>query len=45
LRCANCANIELFEFYSPEQREEFLRPSAVGIQQLALYVDDLDAAV
>ena len=44
LRCANGANIELFEFYSPEQREEFPRPSDVGIQHLAVYVDDLDAA-
>jgi catechol 2,3-dioxygenase-like lactoylglutathione lyase family enzyme len=45
LRCANGANIELFEFSSPDQREEFPRPSDVGIQHLALYVDDLDAAV
>jgi catechol 2,3-dioxygenase-like lactoylglutathione lyase family enzyme len=44
LRCANGANIELFEFSSPHQREEFPRPSDVGIQHLALYVDDLDAA-
>ena len=36
LRCANGANIELFEFYSPDQREEFPRPSDVGIQHLAL---------
>ena len=45
LRCVNGASIELFEFYSPDQREEFPRPSDVGIQHLALYVDDLDAAV
>jgi catechol 2,3-dioxygenase-like lactoylglutathione lyase family enzyme len=45
LRCANGANIELFEFSSPDQREEFPRPSDVGIQHLALYVDDLEAAV
>lgn len=45
LRCANGANIELFEFSAPYQREEFPRPSDVGIQHLALYVDDLDAAV
>ena len=45
LRCANGANIELFEFSSPDQREEFPRPSDVGIQHLAIYVDDLDAAV
>jgi catechol 2,3-dioxygenase-like lactoylglutathione lyase family enzyme len=44
LRCANGANIELFEFYSPDQREVFPRPSDVGIQHLAVYVDDLDAA-
>lgn len=44
LRCANGANIELFEFYSPDQREDFPRPSNVGIQHLALYVEDLDAA-
>jgi catechol 2,3-dioxygenase-like lactoylglutathione lyase family enzyme len=29
---------------SPDQRERFPRPSDVGIQHLALYVDDLDAA-
>src|ERR671920_733218 len=45
LRCANGANIELFEFYSPDQREEFPRPSDVGIQHLALYVEDLEATV
>jgi catechol 2,3-dioxygenase-like lactoylglutathione lyase family enzyme len=45
LRCANGASIELFEFYSPEQREEFPKPSDVGIQHVALYVEDLDAAV
>jgi catechol 2,3-dioxygenase-like lactoylglutathione lyase family enzyme len=45
LRCAKGANVELFEFYSPDQREEFPRPSDFGIQHLALYVDDLDAAV
>ncbi len=44
LRCANGANIELFEFSSPDQREYFPRPSDVGIQHLAIYVDDLDAA-
>ena len=44
LRCANGANIELFEFYSPDQREESPRPSDVGIQHLAVYVDNLDAA-
>jgi catechol 2,3-dioxygenase-like lactoylglutathione lyase family enzyme len=44
LRCGNGANIELFEFYSPDQREDFPRPSDVGIQHLAIYVDDLDAA-
>jgi catechol 2,3-dioxygenase-like lactoylglutathione lyase family enzyme len=45
LRCANGANVEIFEFYSPDQREDIPRPSDVGIQHLALYVDDLDAAV
>ena len=45
LRCANGANIELFEFDSPDQREEFPRPSDPGLQHLAVYVDDLDAAV
>jgi catechol 2,3-dioxygenase-like lactoylglutathione lyase family enzyme len=45
LRCANGANIELFEFYSPHQREQFPRPSDLAIQHLALYVDDIDAAV
>jgi catechol 2,3-dioxygenase-like lactoylglutathione lyase family enzyme len=44
LRCANGASIELFEFYSPEQREDFPRPSDIGIQHLAVYVDELDAA-
>jgi catechol 2,3-dioxygenase-like lactoylglutathione lyase family enzyme len=42
--CANGANIELFEFYSPNQRESFPRPNDVEIQHLALYVDELDAA-
>src|SRR3712207_5337877 len=42
LRCASGANVELFEFYSPDQREDFPRPSDVGIQHLAVYVDDLD---
>ena len=45
LRCANGANVELFEFYSPDQRGAPPRPSDVGIQHLAMYVDDLDAAV
>ncbi len=45
LRCANGANIELFEFYSLDQRTDLPRPSDLAIQHLALYVDDLDAAV
>ncbi len=44
LRCAEGANVELFEFYSPDQREDFPRPSDFGIQHVAFYVDDLDAA-
>jgi hypothetical protein len=30
LRCANGASVELFEFYSPDQREEFPRSNDVG---------------
>lgn len=45
LRCANGANLELFEFESLDQRTDIPRPSDLAIQHLALYVDDLDAAV
>lgn len=46
LRCANGANVELFEFHAPEGagRDGFPRPSDFAMQHLAFYVDGLDAA-
>ena len=44
LRLANL-NVELFEFAAPDQRREYPRTSDWGGVHLALYVDDLDAAV
>jgi glyoxylase I family protein len=45
LRCGNGANFELFEYEAPEQRREPPRNSDVGGHHVALYVDDLDAAI
>ena len=35
--------IELFEYWAPEQQPP-LRPSDYGLQHLAIFVDDMDAA-
>ncbi|NVJ00817.1 VOC family protein [Myxococcus sp. AM009] len=43
LRLGNGASIELFEYTAPEQRPP-ARPNDLGIQHLAVYVDDMDAA-
>lgn len=45
LRCANGSNFELFEYEAAEQRREPPHNSDVGGHHLALYVDDMDAAV
>lgn len=44
LRCGNIT-FEVFQYSAPEQREEPPRNSDVGGHHVALYVDDLDAAV
>lgn len=44
-RCGFGSNFEVFEYRSPGQRLEPPRNSDVGGHHLALYVDDLDAAV
>ncbi|MRH29885.1 VOC family protein [Microbacterium sp. SYP-A9085] len=44
-RCAFGSNFEVFEYRSPGQRLEPPRNSDIGGHHLALYVDDLDAAV
>lgn len=45
LRCGHGSNFELFEYEAPDQRSEPPRNSDVGGHHLALYVDDIDAAV
>jgi catechol 2,3-dioxygenase-like lactoylglutathione lyase family enzyme len=45
LRCGHGSNFELFEYEAPDQRGEPPRNSDVGGHHLALYVDDIDAAV
>jgi glyoxylase I family protein len=44
-RCGGEAIFEVFEYSSPDHREEPPRNSDVGGHHVALYVDDLDAAV
>jgi catechol 2,3-dioxygenase-like lactoylglutathione lyase family enzyme len=44
-RCKNGSNFEVFEYESPDQRTEQPRNSDVGGHHLALYVDDMDAAL
>jgi catechol 2,3-dioxygenase-like lactoylglutathione lyase family enzyme len=44
LRVANGPGIELFEVQSPHQQPP-ARPSDLGLQHFAVYVDDIDAAV
>ncbi len=44
-RCGEQAVFEVFHYSSPDQRDAVPRNSDVGGHHLALYVDDLDAAV
>lgn len=45
LRCGHGSNFELFEYEAPEQTLQPPQNSDVGGHHLALYVDDMDAAV
>ncbi|MGE0775523.1 MAG: VOC family protein [Sphingomonadaceae bacterium] len=45
LRCGHGSNFELFEYEAPDQRAAPPRNSDIGGHHLALYVDDIDAAV
>jgi catechol 2,3-dioxygenase-like lactoylglutathione lyase family enzyme len=45
LRCGHGINIELFEYTSPDQRQELPKNSDWGGHHIALYVDDFDAAL
>ena len=45
LRCGNGSNFEIFEYDSPDQNRMQPKNSDVGGHHLALYVDDIDAAV
>ncbi len=44
-RCKNGSNYEVFEYESPDQVAEPPKNSDIGGHHLALYVDDMDAAV
>jgi catechol 2,3-dioxygenase-like lactoylglutathione lyase family enzyme len=44
-RCGDQAVFEVFHYTSPDQRDAIPRNSDVGGHHVALYVDDLDAAV
>ncbi|AEI64714.1 VOC family protein [Corallococcus macrosporus] len=44
LRLGNGPSIELFEYAAPEQRPP-ARPNDLGLQHLAVYVDDMDTAL
>jgi catechol 2,3-dioxygenase-like lactoylglutathione lyase family enzyme len=44
-RCGGETILEVFEYSAPDQREEQPRNSDIGGHHVALYVDDLDAAV
>ncbi len=44
-RCGEQAVFEVFHYESPDQREAIPRNSDIGGHHVALYVDDLDAAV
>ena len=44
-RCGGRAIFEVFEYSAPDQRTELPRNSDFGGHHVALYVDDLDAAV
>jgi glyoxylase I family protein len=45
VRCGRGPNLELFEYAAPDQAKVPPRNSDVGGHHVALYVDDLDAAV
>ena len=44
-RCGNQAIFEAFEYEAPDQQRQVPRNSDIGGHHVALYVDDLDAAV
>jgi glyoxylase I family protein len=44
-RCGGRAIFEVFQYEAPDQRTELPRNSDIGGHHVALYVDDLDAAV
>jgi catechol 2,3-dioxygenase-like lactoylglutathione lyase family enzyme len=44
-RCGEQAVFEVFSYTSPDQREAIPRNSDIGGHHVALYVDDLDAAI
>lgn len=44
-RCGEQAVFEVFSYTSPDQRDAILRNSDIGGHHVALYVDDLDAAI
>lgn len=44
-RCGEQAVFEVFQYSSPDQREALPRNSDIGGHHVALYVDDLDAAI
>ena len=45
LRCKNGANLELFEYSSPDQNTQVPKNSDIGGHHLAFYVDDFDQAL
>ncbi len=45
LRCGNGSNYELFEYEAPDQNTKPPLNSDIGGHHLALYVDDMDAAL
>lgn len=45
LRCGNGPNFELIEYHSPDQNSTHPKNSDYGGHHLAIYVDDIDAAI
>jgi len=45
LRCGHGSNIELFEYESPDKKDELPRNTDNGGHHIAFYVDDIHAAV
>lgn len=45
VRCGHGANLEVFQYTAPEQTKAYPRNSDVGGHHIALYVDDMAAAV